>query len=51
MVEIKPCPFCGGDDLRLNEAILEPTLERINITCTGCNMTFIHEQHFAVSAT
>jgi Lar family restriction alleviation protein len=48
MDELKPCPFCGGDNLQLSShsgyrARMSPTGEIFSIRCRGCEVTFPSE--------
>tara|TARA_R110002124_G_scaffold163667_3_gene331040 strand:- start:1134 stop:1475 length:342 start_codon:yes stop_codon:yes gene_type:complete len=48
MSELKPCPFCGGDNLQLSShcgyrARMSPTGEIFSIRCLVCSVAFPSE--------
>lgn len=49
MLDLKPCPFCGGY-LRITTRIKKSDSEYVDACCTVCGMRFAHTQEFAVSA-
>lgn len=49
MLDLKPCPFCGGH-LRITTRIKKSDSEYVDACCTVCGMRFAHDQEFAFSA-
>lgn len=49
MVELKPCPFCGGA-IRIIESDSRIDCTRTVVKCTTCGMLFSHSQDFVYSS-
>ncbi len=39
MNELKPCPFCGGEDVKANTWTIGITMELYDVSCTSCRCT------------
>lgn len=44
MTELKPCPFCGSADIRIDRSLLlrDPPIRLYGITCRQCDATVGH---------
>lgn len=42
MPELKPCPFCGGEEVGFDEIVYMRSVENC-IICTGCGIVFTVE--------
>lgn len=49
MEELKPCPFCGTEEIQINRIYVDPLLgidslpDEVCVCCSGCGIGYVKE--------